>query len=75
MFEGEENKVREIIKRVVPPKVVLLFWQACLNKLATKQNLQRRGVIVDEFDLCCVCNLMEDTSDHIFLLCPKVQDI
>lgn len=60
------------IRKRLPPKVWLLCWQACHNKLATKLNLWARGVLQAENTRCCFCNLEEENTDHLFLLCSRV---
>lgn len=72
--QNEESLVipKQICK-ALPPKVSLLVWQACHNKLATKANLRRRGMLAEDRGMCCLCNLSEENNDHLFLLCNRVR--
>jgi len=53
----------------VPLKVVLFAWRLFRDRLPTKDNLHRRGVL-DQASMLCVlgCGLTE-TSNHLFLHC------
>jgi len=53
----------------VPLKVVLFVWRLFCDRLPTKDNLLRRGVITLDSRLCIVdCNSIE-TTNHLFLHC------
>jgi hypothetical protein len=53
----------------VPLKVVLFAWHLFRDRLPTKDNLLRRGVIPFDSRLCIAgCNSVE-TSTHLFLHC------
>jgi len=53
----------------VPLKVMLFAWRLFRDKLPTKDNLLRRGVIPLDSRLCIVgCNSLETTT-HLFLHC------
>jgi len=53
----------------VPLKVVLFAWRLFQDRLPTKDNLLRRGVIDDNSRMCVGgCGSME-TSSHLFLHC------
>jgi len=53
----------------VPLKVVLFAWRLFRDRLPTKMNLLRRGVIANEARLCIAGCGSEETSDHLFLHC------
>ena len=53
----------------VPLKVVLFAWRLFRDRLPTKNNLIRRGVITNEVCLCTAGCGSEETSDHLFLHC------
>ena len=38
------------------------------NKIATKVNLVRRGVVVDNI-ICCLCGVQEESTNHLFFGC------
>ena len=45
--------------KTLPPAHVTT-WRVLENKIATKVNLTRRGVVVDSM-YCCLCVVKEDT--------------
>lgn len=52
------------------PKVCLFVWRICSNSLPTKDNLCRRGSIVDP--MCGLCGEEVETIDHLLMQCPRV---
>lgn len=56
-------------RKALPPKVGLLFWQACKNKVATMVNLISRGVVLPDSGLCVLCGTEPETSSHLFMHC------
>ncbi|XP_057432300.1 uncharacterized protein LOC130725057 [Lotus japonicus] len=67
--EGEHWAIPSQVKKIVPPKVGLLFWQGCYNKIACKQNLLSRGVSLEDNGNCSLCSQAPETVDHLFLHC------
>ncbi|XP_057418742.1 uncharacterized protein LOC130712948 [Lotus japonicus] len=67
--EGEQWALPSQVKKIVPPKVGLLFWQGCYNKIACKQNLLSRGVSLEDNGLCSLCSQAPETANHLFLHC------
>jgi hypothetical protein len=57
-------------QKSIPTKVSCLVWQIFQNRVATKVNLYRRGVI-DKRSIRCVgeCGA-EETTSHLFFECP-----
>jgi hypothetical protein len=53
----------------VPSKVSALAWQLILNRIPTRDNLRRRGVIRAQDSFCPFCSLEEESSCHLFLHC------
>jgi len=53
------------------PSVVLTAWRTFGNKLATRVNLLRRGVLVESF-ACCLCGEKVESCRHLFLDCRFV---
>ncbi|GAU46642.1 hypothetical protein TSUD_246690 [Trifolium subterraneum] len=54
----------------VPLKVNIFVWRLFLNRLPTKDNLQKRGSIGDHQLLCsALCGFSEDLN-HLFFQCP-----
>lgn len=56
----------------VPPKVKLFVWRAAL-KVATRDNLCKRGIHVlnDDFG-CAFCFQVDESINHILFVCPRV---
>ena len=50
------------------PSAVLTAWRVMEDKLATRVNLSRRGVLVDSL-LCCLCGKEEEYGRHLFFDC------
>jgi len=50
------------------PSAVLTAWRTMENKLATRVNLNRRGVLV-ESSMCCLCEKEEESCRNLFLDC------
>ncbi|KAK2426239.1 hypothetical protein P8452_40952 [Trifolium repens] len=57
-------------KTAVPSKVCALAWQLLLNKIPTRENLFRRGVLHDDEISCPLCNETVESTRHLFLHCP-----
>lgn len=51
----------------MPPKVYLLFWQVCNNKVASKENLMKRGIVLEDNGLCSLCGQFVESNTHLFL--------
>ena len=52
----------------VAPSALLTAWRVLENKVATRANLVRRGVVVDS-SLCCLCGKEEEHYRHLFFEC------
>jgi len=52
----------------VMPSAMFYVWRAFSNRIATKQNLQRRGVAMGD-NLCVLCGKEEETTSHILVSC------
>ncbi|GKU89448.1 hypothetical protein SLEP1_g3583 [Rubroshorea leprosula] len=54
----------------LPTKVSAFNWQLMLDRIPTKVNLLKRGIIKDmEESKCVVCEEQEEDSAHLFLRC------
>lgn len=60
------------IRKIVPPKVVIFLWQAALNRIAVKENLQQRGVLVENGGLCSICGIVVESTSHLLLHCETI---
>jgi len=54
----------------VMPSATFFVWRAFSNRLATKQNLHKRGVFLGD-TLCALCGTEEETTTHILLSCRE----
>lgn len=52
----------------VLPLAHITTWKVMENKIATKVNLARRGIVVDSL-LYCFCRKKEETTNHLFFEC------
>jgi hypothetical protein len=59
-----------IWRPVVPSKVSALAWQLMLDKIPTRENLYKRGIIHIDDALCPLCNGAVESVRHLFLHCP-----
>ena len=60
--------------KAVPTKVRILTWRMNLNRLPTKVNLIKKGVVLDNM-LCPFCQSCPETTTHIFEERVKVQEV
>ncbi|MCH95961.1 hypothetical protein A2U01_0016944, partial [Trifolium medium] len=66
----EEGVFRFLWKSKTPSKVTAFVWQLLLDRIPTRYNLQRRGVVLADLNSGCVlCDAVEETSIHLFLHC------
>ncbi|XP_039024388.1 uncharacterized protein LOC120157270 [Hibiscus syriacus] len=69
--EGEEGKgplAETVMVSLHIPKHSLIALMAFLDKLPTKDRLQRMGLISES--ICVLCKSKQETRDHLFLKCP-----
>jgi hypothetical protein len=73
MRSSLENFVFKFIwKSGVPSKVSALAWQLLLDRIPTRDNLHRRGIISANESRCPLCNVEIETTSHLFLRCRYV---
>lgn len=72
-----EKKVFGLIWRSpAPSKVVAFSWSLLLDRIPTRSNLVIRNVLDRNSNLNCVlCDLGEETSNHLFLHCNVVDKV
>lgn len=56
-------------RKDVPIKVFIFVWRLFGNRLPTKANLFRRGIIHFEDQMCAGGCGMQETNDHLYLNC------
>ncbi|GKU90554.1 hypothetical protein SLEP1_g4537 [Rubroshorea leprosula] len=55
---------------IIPSKISAFNWQLLQDRIPTKSNLQRRGIITDlEDGIYALCEEEIDDSNHLFLKC------
>jgi hypothetical protein len=62
-------------KAVVPSKVSALVWQVFLDRISTKENLCRRGILQNDATTFVFCGDEVETSHHLFLHCCFTADV
>ncbi|XP_058764618.1 uncharacterized protein LOC131638082 [Vicia villosa] len=76
----EQLDVKEALKVLwqswMPLKVKIFGWRLLKDRLATKEQLIRRGIIEPNDERLCVfgCGLLED-SKYLFLNCPIIRRV
>nr|GFA62830.1 RNA-directed DNA polymerase, eukaryota [Tanacetum cinerariifolium] len=60
--------------KYVPIKVNVFAWRAHLDRLLTRDNLAKRGVIMDS-SLCSICGLFLENAQHLFFGCGLARSI
>jgi hypothetical protein len=66
---SEEFAFRTIWKSAAPSKVSALAWQVFLNRIPTKENLCRRGILRTNETACMLCRDGGESVRHLFLHC------
>jgi hypothetical protein len=69
MSSSESFGFKFIWKSGVPSKVSALSWQLLLDRIPTRDNLRRRGVIQTEDSSCPICHEVVESANHLFLHC------
>jgi hypothetical protein len=64
-----------IWKSGVPSKVSAFSWQLVLDRIPTRDNLRRRGILNAEDSRCPFCHIETETSCHLFLHCNMVASV
>jgi len=50
------------------PSTLVSAWRVLENKIASRANLERRGIVVERL-LCSLCGVEEETCRHLFFEC------
>lgn len=76
-LEALNKTLAEVWWLKIASKVVFLLWRALRGgKLPTKDNLRRRGILVENSDMLYpFCQLQSETIQHIFLPCDVVRNM
>lgn len=63
-------------KSDVPSKVLFFSWRLFHDRLATREQLQNRGVLnLQQSGLCSWCQQSAETINHLFFLCPIANQV
>ncbi|GLT48447.1 hypothetical protein SLA2020_220710 [Shorea laevis] len=68
---GFDTHYRLIWDNNLPMKISAFAWKALQNKIPTKENLQKRGMIEENIETKCIfCGEQTESSTHILFSCP-----
>lgn len=63
--------LRRLWRTKAPSKILIFGWRLVLNRLPTRLNLERQGVLSGINNLLCLfCGGESKDSDHLFGGCP-----
>ena len=68
------NCFRELWSLKVAGSAQLCVWKAMLDKLPTRLNLVKRGIIIPT-NLCPLCKKAEESVQHVFINCEVAQKV
>nr|GEV01411.1 RNA-directed DNA polymerase, eukaryota [Tanacetum cinerariifolium] len=54
--------------KFIPIKINIFAWRAWLDRLSTRSNLMRKGVVMN-YDLCPMCGMVTDDIFHVLFRC------
>nr|GEV95531.1 RNA-directed DNA polymerase, eukaryota [Tanacetum cinerariifolium] len=58
--------------KYIPIKINVFAWHARLDRLPTRSNLVRRGVVLDSY-LCSLCGLVPEDIHHVLFRCDTAK--
>ncbi|GLT81644.1 hypothetical protein SLE2022_000820 [Rubroshorea leprosula] len=68
----EEQLCKVIWCKMVPSKVGIFGWRLCLDRLPTRWNLRKRGVVLQEDGIVCgLCKEGVEDVNHLFCTCKE----
>jgi hypothetical protein len=59
----------------IPSKISAFSWQLLLNRIPTKENLCKRGIIPQHQSVCIFCNGSLELAVHLFLHCDTAAKV
>lgn len=60
----------------VPSKALIFTWRLLLDRISTREELFKRGVLTSTRDLCCVLCFKEiETTTHLFCRCEFTKKV
>ncbi|KAJ1688822.1 hypothetical protein LUZ63_012977 [Rhynchospora breviuscula] len=72
-YPRPDSELFNLSKLHVAPRIKLFTWRLQQNKLATYDNLIKRGWQLP--NKCYLCDANEETKSHIFYNCPFTRDV
>ncbi|GMI64817.1 hypothetical protein HRI_000151000 [Hibiscus trionum] len=75
VFEGSFEWKDVVWLGVAPPKVEIFVWRAIMGRIPVVSELRKRGLYMVEDIRCKLCNLCEETPEHLFFDCFGVWNI
>nr|GEX03083.1 RNA-directed DNA polymerase, eukaryota [Tanacetum cinerariifolium] len=70
----EKSDVATRWVKQIPIKINIFAWRVFLDRLPSKMNLSRRGIMVNSL-LCRTCNSSDEDVSHSLFSCPLAVDI
>ncbi|XP_058783462.1 uncharacterized protein LOC131658147 [Vicia villosa] len=66
---GDDKELVAVWSKLIPPKVSVLAWRVWQNRIPTRDNLVKRGILVDSQNSCPFGSGEEESVAHIFFEC------
>ncbi|KAJ0853894.1 putative reverse transcriptase zinc-binding domain-containing protein [Helianthus annuus] len=58
----------------LPRKINCFMWRVVLNRIPTREALARRNITLPSAS-CVLCNLVEESADHLLVTCQYAQQV
>ncbi|XP_028199533.1 uncharacterized protein LOC114384049 [Glycine soja] len=77
--EGHASAIEDRVLNImwslkIPPRASAFSWRLFKNRLPTRDNLRRRQVSLHTYS-CPLCDLEEESVNHLFLNCSKTRSL
>ncbi|MCI28848.1 cytochrome P450, partial [Trifolium medium] len=73
--EEDQDWYKEVWNQLIPSNMSTLAWRLFYKRLPTKENLIKRGVVLNSSVLCVGgCGGIE-SEDHLFFNCPMMGSV
>ncbi|XP_071713701.1 uncharacterized protein [Rutidosis leptorrhynchoides] len=74
LITRESNPSATIRNNLIPLKIGIFIWRVLRKRIATKEELDRRGIDLDTL-LCPICNDVVESVDHAIYSCKSAKEI
>lgn len=71
----DEARLQWVWNRYTPLKVSAFAWKMLQNRIPTKDNLIKRGVLTGDSITCAVCSHVEESVAHLFFECDHFSKV